>query len=314
MTVLEFERTAIASLSAKDRVPDLAPLDLTVARDEPLALIGERGGGPSLILAALAGEHRDARIAAGGIWITLADGRRQPLTVARRPRGHGILRLPKDLSAGFALDETLGRQMARALRRFPRGADPEAWLDRALVREARRCLAEKPATLPEEVLWRAGLCLACAARPRVILVDAPFARPEPVRDAGLLGLLRRFCREEGIALVLCTDDLALAAQIAVRGAVFYAGRLVEDAPLRDLIDRPRHPYTACLRDALPQRLRPGQAASQMVGEMPPAEALPGGCAFHPRCAKALAGCYLSPPELTLAAGRRHACHWPLEPT
>jgi len=95
--------------------------------------------------------------------------------------------------------------------------------------------------------------------------------------------------------------------------VLYAGEAVETAPTRALIERPRHPYSRALLDALPQRATPGQPLRALGGSMPTASALPSGCAFHPRCPQRMSVCPQQPPQWQgTAPDRQRRCHLPIE--
>ncbi len=110
--------------------------------------------------------------------------------------------------------------------------------------------------------------------------------------------------------MLVTQDMGVIAEAADRVAVMYAGRLAEIGPVAEVIGRPRHPYTAGLMGATPGASKGQVRLTQIPGAMPRLDAMPPGCAFHPRCPRRGPGCDTDPP-LTRAPEARAACHYPL---
>lgn len=109
--------------------------------------------------------------------------------------------------------------------------------------------------------------------------------------AGVLAILERLCREEHTAILMITHDLSTAARFADRIAVMYLGRIVELGPAREVIRRPRHPYTQALLAAVPDRDPRARTAPRILSGGPPDPAeIPSGCRFHPRCPLAMARC------------------------
>jgi peptide/nickel transport system ATP-binding protein len=118
----------------------------------------------------------------------------------------------------------------------------------------------------------------------------------------ILELLAQLRRDLGLALLFITHDLGVVAQVADRIAVTYAGRIVEEGPAREVLERPRHPYTAGLLRASPQLVR--HKLEPIPGTVPSLTALPPGCAFEPRCPLRIAECAAAMPALR-AAGPEH---------
>ena len=125
----------------------------------------------------------------------------------------------------------------------------------------------------------------------------------------MLALLRKLQRESGMAMIFITHDLGVVAEIADRVVVMYAGRKVEEAPVDDLFERPLHPYTAGLIGATP--IPGAERAARLAdipGMVPPLNALPAGCAFAPRCPRAMPRCQVEAPMLEpVAPGRAVTC-------
>lgn len=160
---------------------------------------------------------------------------------------------------------------------------------------------------------RIALARALAARPRVIVADEPISALDASAQAYAANLLVDVCREEGIALVFISHDLAVVRAIADRVVVMYLGRVVESGPTSEVWQDPQHPYAQALIGAIPvpdgSRTRP----KTLSGEVPDPANAPAGCVFHPRCTARFEGCDSKEPQLIQLSETRAAACRLLEP-
>jgi peptide/nickel transport system ATP-binding protein len=155
---------------------------------------------------------------------------------------------------------------------------------------------------------RACIAIAICLRPKVIIADEPTSALDVVVQRQVMVTLGRVQEELGAAVVLVGHDMGLMAQFVDRLGVMYAGRLVEIAPIGEIITSPTHPYTQMLIASLPSLERKGMMQG-IPGLAPLLRDLPAGCAFHPRCPQAIARCRGERPELReISAGVQAACH------
>jgi peptide/nickel transport system ATP-binding protein len=159
---------------------------------------------------------------------------------------------------------------------------------------------------------RVVLALALCANPELVIADEPTTALDVSVQAQIIALLRRLCRQHGAAVMLITHDMGVIAETADRVAVMYAGRLAEIGPVRDVIRQPRHPYTQGLMGSIPRLDADMERLAQIPGTMPRLDAIPPGCAFHPRCPHVFARCVLERPRLE-PLGRSQAACWLYEP-
>jgi peptide/nickel transport system ATP-binding protein len=151
------------------------------------------------------------------------------------------------------------------------------------------------------------IALALAGEPKLIVADEPTTALDVSIQAQIITLLRSLTRESGTAIMLITHDMGVIAETADRVAVMYAGRITEIGPVGDTIHRPLHPYTQGLMASIPSVQETRQRLAQIDGAMPRLNAIPPGCAFHPRCTRRVPQCESSRPELQRFGNSSAAC-------
>jgi peptide/nickel transport system ATP-binding protein len=154
---------------------------------------------------------------------------------------------------------------------------------------------------------RACIAIAVSLRPKVIIADEPTSALDVVVQRQVMATLARVQQELGAAVILVGHDMGLMAQFVDRLGVMYAGRLVEVAPIADIIATPCHPYTRALIASLPSLETRGTLAG-IPGLAPLLRDLPPGCAFHPRCPQAVDRCRKEKPAVREVMGVQVACH------
>ncbi len=155
---------------------------------------------------------------------------------------------------------------------------------------------------------RACIAIAICLRPKVIIADEPTSALDVVVQRQVMATLARVQQELGAAVILVGHDMGLMAQFVDRLGVMYAGRLVEIAPIGEIITAPKHPYTQMLIASLPSLERKGMMQG-IPGLAPLLRDLPSGCAFHPRCPKATDLCRMERPLLRDLGDHQAACHF-----
>jgi oligopeptide transport system ATP-binding protein len=165
---------------------------------------------------------------------------------------------------------------------------------------------------------RIGIARALILRPKLLICDEPVSALDVSVQAQVVNLLRELRREMGIAMVFIAHDLSVVRHISDRIMVMYLGRLMETAPARAIVERPRHPYTQFLIASVPvpdpalERARPRPV---LEGDLPSPLAPPSGCVFRTRCPKAKPRCAAVPPPAYPVGTEQYAtCHYWDEPT
>jgi oligopeptide/dipeptide ABC transporter ATP-binding protein len=309
----------------------IRPVDdvsFTLETGESLGLVGESGSGKSMLALALMGLLPPGARVGGEAWFSgpsgfgasangAAGSRVNLLTLPERERigvrGRDIAMIFQEPMTALNPVMRVGAQIAEAVRAHHAGLSREevdrgvvAALERAAVPEPARRARQYPHQLSGGLRQRAMIAMALAGEdgkaPRLLIADEPTTALDVTVQKQILELLARLRRDLGLALLFITHDLGVVAQVADRIAVTYAGRIVEEGPAREVLERPRHPYTAGLLRASPQLVR--HKLEPIPGTVPSLTALPPGCAFEPRCPLRVAECAAAMPEL-LAAGPDH---------
>ena len=193
---------------------------------------------------------------------------------------------------GNQIEETL-LVHGRATRRTARARALEL-LEAVSIPEPARRIREYPHQLSGGLRQRALIAISLACNPSLVIADEPTTALDVTIQAQILDLLRDLQRRMGLALLLITHDLGVVAEMADRVAVMYAGRIVEQAPVRALFQDPKHPYTRGLMASMPGGA-PGTRLRAIQGTVPPLGQLPPGCAFTPRCPDRFEPCPTAPP-------------------
>jgi peptide/nickel transport system ATP-binding protein len=286
-----------------------------VAPGEIVALVGESGCGKSLTgLALLDLLPPPVRLASGDVLFEGRDVRSLPPREKERLRGGGIGFVFQE--PGSALDpvRTIGSELIGVLRRH-RGisraearAEAVRWLARVALPDPERQMDALPQAMSGGMRQRAMLALALAGGPRLLVADEPTTALDVTIQAQILELLLELRRELSLAILLVTHDLGVVAEAADRALVMYAGEIVESASVRDLFDRPAHPYTRGLLASRPAAGEAGRGRRlpALAGTVPEPGLRPQGCAFEPRCPEAFGRCRAARPTLLSAGGSSEA--------
>lgn len=280
-----------------------------------LCIIGESGSGKSVTLRALMRllPERRARIS-GAIRFDGRDILAMPMPALRALRGREMAMVFQEPMTALDPVYTIGAQIAETVRRHMGlgKADARAraleMLERVGVPSAARRLDAYPHELSGGLRQRAMIALALSCGPQLLLADEPTTALDATVQIQVLLLLRQLQRELGMAIVFVTHDLGVAAEIADRVAVMYAGRIVEEGPVIEVLTDPIHPYTQGLLASSVERATPGEEIAAIRGAPPDLGALPPGCSFAPRCPKAGAACLDgTPPVRHPVPGRMARC-------
>ena len=291
-------------------------LDLTMRAGEIVGLVGESGSGKSVSSRAIMGllPPRTSTIE-GSIRLEGEELVGLPESRYRRIRGERVAMIFQDPLTALDPLYRAGEQVAEALRFHFGLSRPEArarviGLFTAVGLTDPPSIAERyPHELSGGMRQRVMIAMALAGEPELLIADEPTTALDVTVQAQILELMRSLVRDRNMALLLITHDLGVVRELCERAIVLYAGRVVEEGPVAQLLSTPRHPYTSGLGASIPSILERRRRLPQIQGTPPDPATMPPGCAFAPRCPVALERCGAEVPELAQAGpGRRSACH------
>ena len=298
------------ALRAVDRV------SLEVRRGETLGIVGESGSGKSMTaLSILRLVQPPGEIRGGPISF---NGRHDLLELSERD-----MRAIRGAEIGFIFQEpmtalnpvfTVGNQIAEALLVHRKASRTEArakaleLLEAVQIQDPARRLRDYPHQLSGGMRQRVLIAIALACQPVLLIADEPTTALDVTIQAEILELLQEMKEKFHLALLLITHDLGVVAGHADRVAVMYAGRIVEEGPMRQIFHSPKHPYTQGLLASIPGGA-PGKRLQAIEGAVPNLAHLPPGCAFEPRCPKRFDLCPTAPPPaFDVAPAQRARCY------
>ena len=303
---------------AFDGVQVLHGVNLTVSKGEALGLVGESGCGKSVTWLAALGLLPGKASISGSVRMDDRELCNAPRSTLEFVRGSRIAMIFQDPSSSLNPVLRVGRQIteALALHRGLRGAPAKAealrLLDMVGIPDARRRFDLYPHEFSGGQCQRLMIAMAIAGQPDLLIADEPTTALDATIQAQILDLLIQLRAETGMATVFISHDLGAVSQVCDRVCVMYAGRIVEQGNIEQLFTEPRHPYTRGLFDAIPRIDGPRERLIPIPGTVPNPKDLPTGCAFAPRCSRAVQSCRNELPRLDLRSdGRLLACHRPV---
>jgi peptide/nickel transport system ATP-binding protein len=295
-------------------------ISLTLRRGQITALVGETGSGKTMTALALIGllppgVHRRVER------VTLGEDDISGYTVAdmSRVRGRRISMIFQDpmtalnpvLSIGFQVEEPMRAHLGLDAR----GAHQRArdLLEQLRLPDVDRTLRRYPHELSGGMRQRVLIAIALACDPQVLLADEPTTALDVTVQSQILDLLREQVDRRGLAVLLVTHDLGVAAQVAERIDVMYGGAVVESGAVEDVLTNPTHPYTRGLVGCIPRidaRLRP---LPTLPGTSHGVWSVGAGCRFAPRCPHAIPKCRVDDPALEPVGEAHAAACWVFAP-
>ncbi|MFF7731922.1 MULTISPECIES: oligopeptide/dipeptide ABC transporter ATP-binding protein [unclassified Streptomyces] len=298
-------------------------VSFTLEKGRTLGIVGESGSGKSVTSLALLGLHKGTRAQVSGeIWL---DGRELvalPEAGMRALRGRTVSMIFQDPLSALHPFFTVGSQIAEAYRVHHKVSKKEArdraveMLKRVGIPQPELRVRDYPHQFSGGMRQRAMIAMSLVCDPELLIADEPTTALDVTVQAQILDLIRDLQEEFGSAVVIITHDLGVVSDVADDILVMYGGRRIEYGTTRDVLKQPQHPYTWGLLQSMPHLSGDvGERLDPIPGTPPSLINLPGGCAFHPRCAyKGWAPqgrCTTERPELRLVTGsERHlaACH------
>ena len=319
MPLLEIRNLAVEFATARGRFRAVDGVDMILDEGEILSVVGESGSGKSVSMLALMGliafpgrVTADVMRFAGEDLLGLS--RRQRRRVVGKDMAMVFQEPMSSLNPCYSVGWQIGEAL-RAHQSVPRGKVGDRvveLLEQVGIPGAASRMRAFPHQLSGGMNQRVMIAMAIACNPRLLIADEPTTALDVTIQKQILDLLLALQKRHGMALVLITHDMGVVAETAQRVQVMYAGQVVEQQPTDPLFAAPRHPYTAALLDALPERALGRRRLPTIPGMVPGIDDRPPGCLFTPRCRFSTEHCASLRPALQGPPAARARCHYPLD--
>ncbi|WP_321367303.1 dipeptide ABC transporter ATP-binding protein [uncultured Desulfuromusa sp.] len=320
MALLHIENLTVEFGSEKSPFRAVDDVCLEIEKGEVLGIVGESGSGKSVTAKALMGLiDWPGRVVAEKLEFDGQDLQSMQDKQRRKITGRDIAMIFQEPMTSLNPCFTTGFQIAEALKIHEGGSRSERYarslelLEQVGIPDPGARLKAFPHQLSGGMSQRVMIAMAIACNPRLLIADEPTTALDVTIQAQIIDLLLNLQKQRQMALILITHDLALVAEAAHRIVVMYAGQVVETGPVPEIFETPRHPYTAALLEALPERSIGATRLKTIPGVVPGQYDRPTGCLLNPRCEFATERCRSDIPHLQTAAdGRQVRCHTPLD--
>lgn len=297
-------------------VPAVDGVSFHLNRGETLAVVGESGSGKSITATSIMRliPSPPGRIVGGEILYNGEDLLKKSEKEMRDIRGNRISMIFQEPMTSLNPVFRVGHQISESLM-VHQGLNKAEALAKSIemlrltgIPSPEKRVHDFPHQMSGGMRQRVMIAMALCCRPELLIADEPTTALDVTIQAQILELMIELKEQLGTAIIMITHDLAVVAEMADRAAVMYCGKLVEEAPVLDLFDKPLHPYTQGLLRSIPHINDTQERLYMIEGMVPPLTNLPAGCAFAPRCPEAQPRCQVERPSLKqVAPGRRVSC-------
>ena len=317
MSLLDIHGLSTRLASEAGWVHALDDLSLAIEKGQTFALVGESGCGKSMTALSIARLLPDSgAIVAGRVCLSEGSGStgstptdvlRISETAMRTLRGKRIAMIFQEPGTSLNPVMTVGDQLTEVICLHTGASKSEAlqqaahWLERVGIPEPAKRLQQYPFEMSGGQKQRVMIAMALSVKPDLLIADEPTTALDVSIQAQVLDLLKTLQREQGMAMLLITHDLAIVKQMADTVGLMYAGQLVEKASVAEFFAHPRHPYAHALVKSLPSQAQRGQALYALEGRVPSLVNPKQGCRFEARCIHAQENCSVTTPELLKAS-------------
>ena len=297
-TVLEIKDLEVELYSEKGPLPVIDKVNLSIKEGEIVGIVGESGCGKSMLASAIMNLlNSPAKIAAGTIFYEGQDMTTLSSKEFQKIRGNEISMIFQEPMTSLNPLMKVGKQIEEAIKAHEKVTNAEL-KERAIaaIREVGIPQPEKvyhdiPSRLSGGMRQRIMIAMALVCHPKLLICDEPTTALDVTIQAQILRLIKKLRDETNTAVIFISHDMGVIYQMVDRVVVMYAGQFVESAPCKKLFEKPLHPYTIGLQNAIPQINKQQSSLQDIPGSVPMLDNLPEGCLFAPRCPFAKAECF-----------------------
>lgn len=304
-TILEVKNLKTWFYTRRGIVKAVNGVNYSLHKGECLCLVGESGCGKSVSALSLLSliDSPPGKIVEGQVIYNGKDLAACSLEHMRDVRGKDISMVFQNAQSAFNPVFTVGDQMLEQIKAHHRTGNSDAQakakllLEEMRIPEADRALKMYPHQMSGGMKQRAMIAMSLSCDPEILIADEPTTSVDVTIRAQIMHILRELKASRNMSIIFITHDLSLVREIGDRAAVVYAGKVVEIAPVENILNKPSHPYTVGLISCLPDISSNLKRLPSIPGNTPNPLDIPSGCAFHPRCGKVMDICRSVEPGL-----------------
>ncbi|SFG14025.1 ABC transporter ATP-binding protein [Sporolactobacillus nakayamae] len=305
-TLLKVEGLQTSFFTDDGEVPAVDGIDFSVHEGEILGIVGESGCGKSVTSLSIMGllPSPPGKIVGGHIYYKGEDISRAKESRMRKLRGNDIAMIFQEPMTSLNPVFTIGEQLMEAIRLHNHLSKKEQ-VERSIellklvgLPRAKELLAEYPHELSGGMRQRVMIAMAMSCNPKVLIADEPTTALDVTIQAQILDLMVKLNKETHTAIIMITHDLGVVAQMCHRVVVMYAGKIVEEGPVKEIFSHPNHPYTEGLIKSIPDLHGKKDNLYTIKGSVPRPGSIAKGCLFAPRCEFVMDKCRVNAPELS----------------
>jgi peptide/nickel transport system ATP-binding protein/oligopeptide transport system ATP-binding protein len=316
VTLLDVRGLTTAFMTGRGEINAVEDVSFSLKEGEILGIVGESGSGKSVTALTIMDllPRPPARIAAGEVTFNGQNLTRMSERDMQRIRGPGISMIFQEPMTSLNPVFSIGDQIMETIAAHERLSQADlrkraiTMLDKVGIPSAARRLDDYPHQMSGGQRQRVMIAMALACNPKLLIADEPTTALDVTIQAQILDLLMDLRDEFGMGVIIITHNMGVIAETADRVLVMYAGRVIEEAPVATIFDRPLHPYTRGLLECVPSLTEDRARLVAIPGTLPDPARRPPGCAFGPRCVHAQPACAAAVPPLELLEpGHTAAC-------
>lgn len=297
-TVLEMKDLEVELYSEKGPLPVIDKVNLSINEGEIVGIVGESGCGKSMLASAIMNLlNSPAQIAAGTIFYEGQDMTTLSSKEFQKIRGNEISMIFQEPMTSLNPLMKVGKQIEEAIKAHEKVSNTEL-KERAIaairdvgIPQPEKVYHDIPSRLSGGMRQRIMIAMALVCHPKLLICDEPTTALDVTIQAQILRLIKKLRDETNTAVIFISHDMGVIYQMVDRVVVMYAGQFVESAPCKKLFEKPLHPYTIGLQNAIPQINKQQSSLQDIPGSVPMLDNLPEGCLFAPRCPFAKSECF-----------------------
>lgn len=314
-TIFQIKGLRTQFFTSKGVVPAVDGVDITVKKGEAVGLVGESGCGKSMTaMSVMQLLQYPGKVVAGEILLNGEDLLKKTKNEMDEIRGNHISMIFQEPMTSLNPVYTIGKQVSEAILIHNKVSKDEAKrraidiFQKVGIPEPEKRYSAYPHQLSGGLRQRVMIGMAMVCNPQLMIADEPTTALDVTIEAQILYLMNQLQKEQGTAIVMITHNLGVVAESCDYVYVMYAGKIMEEAPVKEIFKNPLHPYTYGLMNSIPKMTEVKEHLYTIKGMVPNLLKLPQGCRFCPRCEKAMKVCTMYQPDLyELENGHKVRC-------